>query len=229
MKQVYKITLKQDSPYPVVDSIIRGTKQLSPQDIPERVFTFLDLVKENNECYRTTAFNSLNDYAACFKKKEDYSPGIQVRGGTRVRKGILTFSIVYDAPAIDRFDPEYLPTLPAMKNHYDGAHCGLGDWYPEIEKGLQTALRSGEDFTTGWYSSKKEIASARISRCGRDIKVEVSVNNDNDVEGMSSITLKNRRGLETIRKTIYQVWDYALENQKDNEIELEYMMEGELA
>ena len=49
----------------------------------------------------------------------------------------------------------------------DGAHCGLADWYPEQEAALKAALKAHAAFDTGWYSSKKQIASARVfSRVG---------------------------------------------------------------
>ena len=46
--------------------------------------------------------------------------------------------------------------------HGDGAHCGLSDWYEEGEAELTAVITERVPFDTGWYSSKKEIASARI-------------------------------------------------------------------
>ena len=51
--------------------------------------------------------------------------------------------------------------LNAFQNG-DGAHCGLTDWYPDGHAELEQALKEKIPFDTGWYSSKKEIASARI-------------------------------------------------------------------
>ena len=73
--------------------------------------------------------------------------------------------------------------LNAFQNG-NGAHCGLSDWYKEGEAQLTAALAERVPFTTGWYSSKKEIASARIwSEDGVKIKVEVSVSDDFDTQG----------------------------------------------
>ena len=74
--------------------------------------------------------------------------------------------------------------LDAFQNG-DGAHCGLSDWYSDGEAQLTVALAEHVLFDTGWYSSKKEIASARIwSEDGVKIKVEVSVSDDFDTEGL---------------------------------------------
>lgn len=69
-----------------------------------------------------------------------------------------------------------------------GAHCGLFDLYPEYMAALTLAIENNEDFSTGWYGSKKEIASARITR-NRDggnylYLVDVSVSDDMDTEGL---------------------------------------------
>lgn len=67
----------------------------------------------------------------------------------------------------------------------DGAHWGLSDWYERGEAQLKEALADHEPFDTGWYSSKKEIASARISsQDGIKIKVEAGVSDDFDTEGL---------------------------------------------
>lgn len=69
--------------------------------------------------------------------------------------------------------------------HGDGAHCGLSDWYEDGEAQLTAALAEHAPFDTGWYSSKKEIASARIwSEDGVKIRAEVSVSDDFDTEGL---------------------------------------------
>jgi hypothetical protein len=110
-----------------------------------------------------------------------------------------------------------MKTLACMATHMDGAHCGLGDWYPEIEKGIQKALKHGpKQWTTGWYASKKEIASAKITCQDGKIKVEVSVSDDFDTEGLGSKTIPHTTDLEVVRETIYAAWDEANGNQKDN-------------
>lgn len=108
--------------------------------------------------------------------------------------------------------------LACMKTHMDGAHCGLGDWYPEIEKGIKKALSRGPKYrwTTGWYSSKKEIASAQIQCSDGKISVEVSVSDDFDTPGVSRQEREFTKNLEEIRDAIYSCWDDAIDNQRDN-------------
>lgn len=103
-----------------------------------------------------------------------------------------------------------------MASHYDGAHCGLGDWYPEIERGIVDALEKPDEWTTGWYSSKKEIASACITWTDDGIRVEVSVSDDFDTPGSGEKTIAHTSDLERIRKAIYGAWDAAEEDQKAN-------------
>jgi hypothetical protein len=50
----------------------------------------------------------------------------------------------------------------------DGSHRGLADWYSDLEQGIKDALARGPaaQWTTGWYSSKHEIACGKISSLG---------------------------------------------------------------
>lgn len=98
----------------------------------------------------------------------------------------------------------------------DGAHCGLTDWYQEKEAALKAALESGLPFDTGWYASKKEIASARISSDGKRIKVEVSVSDDFDTDGISEESIPAPATLEDVAAAISRAWEAAEEDQKDN-------------
>jgi len=105
-----------------------------------------------------------------------------------------------------------------MSTHFDGSHWGLTDWYPEIEAGIRKALRRGKqaEWTTGWYGSKKEIASANITHCDGEILIEASVSDDLNTEGYASRTIPHTTSLEKLRKAIDEVWDEAVENQKEN-------------
>jgi|TARA_R100000501_G_C2589400_1_gene89947 hypothetical protein len=103
-----------------------------------------------------------------------------------------------------------------IKIEGDGAHCGLADWYPPIEAQIKECLVSGVDFTTGWYASKKEIASACITSTGGSLLVEVSVSDDFDCVGTTDATIPTPATLEEIREEIYRVWESAEEAQKDN-------------
>ena len=99
----------------------------------------------------------------------------------------------------------------------DGAHCGLTDWYEENEEALKAALDTHAPFDTGWYSSKKEIASARIrSSDGQTIKVEVSVSDDFDTEGSGSNTTTEWT-LEAVAAAVDAALGEADEDRKNNE------------
>jgi len=98
----------------------------------------------------------------------------------------------------------------------DGAHCGLSDWYPEQEAALKAAIESGEDFTTGWYGSKKELASARITKSGGELIVSVSVCNDFDIEGLGRVEYDFYPDIEVVRRAIDEAWEEADKDQENN-------------
>lgn len=100
--------------------------------------------------------------------------------------------------------------------HGDGAHCGLSDWYDDKEAALKAALESGLHFDTGWYGSKKEIASARISSDGEKVWIEVSVSDDFDTEGRGETTIPAPATLEQVAQAIGAAWNEAESDQKDN-------------
>lgn len=108
-----------------------------------------------------------------------------------------------------------MKTLEAFRSG-DGAHCGLADWYPEKEEALAAALAAHKRFDTGWYGSKKEIASARIrSDDGVKLKVEVSVSDDFDTEGLGYASTDDWT-LEAVSAAIYKAWDSADKAREDN-------------
>lgn len=90
--------------------------------------------------------------------------------------------------------------------HGDGAHCGLSDWYSDGRSELEQALKEGFPFDTGWYSSKKEIASARIrSEDGVRIKIEVSVSDDFDTEGNGYVSI-DEWTLDAVEQAVGKAW-----------------------
>lgn len=116
------------------------------------------------------------------------------------------------------FGEKIMIKLECMKNHCDGAHCGLADWYSDIEQGIVQALNQGPEFewTTGWYSSKKEIANCCIANAQDGITIKVSVSDDFDTVGKSEKVIQHTTDLDVIRRTIYEVWDEASSDQEDN-------------
>ena len=110
----------------------------------------------------------------------------------------------------------------------DGSHRGLGDWYSDLEANIVAALAKGPDhkWTTGWYASKHEIATACITYDGMVITVEASVSDDFDTPGYGSGSMEYTTDLDKIREKIYEVWDEADENKKDNEVYIGYSVIG---
>lgn len=104
--------------------------------------------------------------------------------------------------------------MPMINLHVrgDGSHRGLADWYPRLEEQIVEALKNKKPFTTGWYGSKHEIASARITY-DTNILVEASVSDDFDTPGLGELEIPFTEDLDTIRNAIYRAWDAALENQ----------------
>jgi hypothetical protein len=70
--------------------------------------------------------------------------------------------------------------IPVRKIRGDGSHWGLTDLYPESNAALLSALKDGLPFDTGWWSSKKEIASARVCRLKRNGPITVGVSYEMD-------------------------------------------------
>jgi hypothetical protein len=175
--------------------------------VVKSICSLLDLHKENPECY-------VIDRTVCTELPELHR---------LLRDNLDTRSLTIDGTLNARFKGDikckvYTPELECMKSHMDGAHCGLADWYPEIEAGIVTALNMGPDagWSTGWYGSKKEIASCRITHgCGR-MEIEVSVSDDFDTQGIGYESIGHTEDLEVIRKAIYSAWDQASDDQKDN-------------
>lgn len=64
----------------------------------------------------------------------------------------------------------------------DGARYGISDLYPAKRYALQRAIAGKSDFTTGWFSSKKECVSGRITRVNNVYTVEVCAFDDLDRE-----------------------------------------------
>jgi len=99
----------------------------------------------------------------------------------------------------------------------NGAHCGLSDWYENGEAELKAALADHIPFDTGWYSSKKEIASARIwSEDGIKIKVEVFVSDDFDTTGIGYASTGEWL-VDAIHSCINKAWEKAESDRDDSQ------------
>lgn len=104
---------------------------------------------------------------------------------------------------------------------HDGAHWGLTDWYPALETAIQEALNAGitaKPWTTDWYSSKKEIASACISFDGTNLLVEASVSDDFDTPGIGRVQYPFSTDIEEVRDAVAEAYDMAEDRRVDNEM-----------
>jgi len=111
----------------------------------------------------------------------------------------------------------------------DGSHRGLGDWYSDLEENIVKALARGPSFewTTGWYASKHEIASGKITCSGSGmLGIEASVSDDFDTEGYGQTFIPHTQDLDEIRKAINKAWDDALECKSENEEFIGYSVIG---
>ena len=102
----------------------------------------------------------------------------------------------------------------------DGSHRGLSDWYLRGELALVVALMQPQEstWTTGWYGSKHEIASACIANQGDgSLRIEASVSDDFDTPGCGQDSIPFTRDLSVIRKAIDRSHDAADKDRKGNE------------
>jgi len=206
------VSLHRDNHSPEIQSLLSLFKIASEHDdwanvnCAESTGELLEhLTKENGKTYQRTNIGG----------------GITIKTATLCLVGIRVEGFV-------EFDPETvqrktlndavkdLERLPCMDTINDGAHCGLADWYPPLEKGIVAALAEGKPFTTGWYGSKKEIAYACISGDGKNINLEARVYNDFDDEGAGRVTIPHTEDLEALRTAIYTAWDQAVKDQEEN-------------
>lgn len=112
--------------------------------------------------------------------------------------------------------------LKAFENG-DGSHCGLSDWYDDKKHALKCAIRSKSDWTTGWYSSKKEIACANIRRFEGTYIIEVNVSDDFDTQGTAHNEFKTKSIsvdfiLDKIADLIDKTWEQADDDRQSNQV-----------
>jgi hypothetical protein len=208
----YRATFTESIVGPVLLSLTRSKRKLPLDTLPPGVADYLSLTRPTDSApWRHTdhdgglvywdAFIALGEVKASRKSKR-HPP-----------RATVTFSV--DRPRPESPEVETLP-----QTWRDGSHCGLTDWYDSLESAIVAALARGRKaaWTTGWYASKKEIASARITCAGGEITAEVSVSDDLDTEGHGEVTIPYTKNLDKVRAAIHAAWDEAGETQKDNRL-----------
>lgn len=119
----------------------------------------------------------------------------------------------------EKADTTQMRELP--REWRDGSHWGLSDWYEPLEAAIQAALNAGskaEPWTTGWYASKKETASARISFDGTNLVIEASVSDDFDTPGVGCVQQPFTTDIEEVRDCILEAYELAEADRIDNEM-----------
>lgn len=91
----------------------------------------------------------------------------------------------------------------------DGSHWGVSDWYPEVEAALVSQLALGPDvrWDSGWWTSKKALASARIEAHGDGfLHINVVVFDDFDDEGDGHVCISWTADLGVTRWILDVAW-----------------------
>jgi hypothetical protein len=208
----YRATFTESIVGPVLLSLTRSKRKLPLDTLPPGVADYLEISRPNDSAaWRHTDHDGGLVYWDAFV-------GLEAVEASRKSKrhpprATVTFSV--DRPRPESPEVETLP-----QTCHDGSHCGLTDWYDSLESAIVAALARGRKaaWTTGWYASKKEIASARITCAGGVITAEVSVSDDLDTEGHGEVTIPFTKNLDKLRAAVDAAWDNAGENQKDNRL-----------
>lgn len=207
-KATYTATFQESIAGAVLVKVTRNRRRLDLADLPAGVIDYLSVKRTNagTWVFDVDGHQTFDDLVACGEVKER-------KRKNAPRQATAEFTVERARPSSG-----YAEELPRTWN--DGAHCGLTDWYPELEAAITAALARGKGYawTSGWYSSKKEIASACIGQSGGEITVEVSVSDDFDTAGRGERTIRFTKNLERIRAAITAAWEEAERDQRDNRV-----------
>lgn len=203
-KATYKATFQESIAGAVLQKVTRSGRRLDLGALPQEVIDYLCVERANEAAPWLFADGDFDKLVACGEVK-------QRKRKNAPRQATAEFTVERSRPSSG-----YAEELPRTWN--DGAHCGLTDWYPELEAAIAAALARGKGYawTTGWYSSKKEIASACIGQSGGEITVEVSVSDDLDTPGRGERTIRFTKSLDRIRDAITAAWEEAESDRRDN-------------
>ena len=210
-KTTYTATFQEGIAGAVLVKVTRNRRRLDLADLPAGVLDYLSFKKTNGGSwvFDVDGHRSFDDLVACEEVTE------KKQGRRKApRQATATFTVEpHNVAAIEPAEE-----LPRTWN--DGAHCGLTDWYPPLEAAITAALARGKGYawTTGWYGSKKEIASACITQRNGEITVEVSVSDDFDTPGRGERMIRFTNNLDRIRDAITAAWEEAEGDQRDNRV-----------
>lgn len=109
-----------------------------------------------------------------------------------------------------------------------GVHYGPADFCVLHERVLHGALGSTEDFSTGWYSSRKELLTAKVTREGWALTLEVSVSGDSGAGGMGLVMLEITSDqhpeelFDRVSEGLDRAWNLAEEDRRWRERGVEF-------
>lgn len=202
----YRATFQEGIAGAVLQKVTRSGRRLDIRALPQEVIDYLCVSRPNESAPWSFADGGFDKLVACDGVKER-------RRKNAPRQATVEFTVERPRPS-ERSG--YAEELPRTWN--DGAHCGLTDWYPPLEAAITAALARGKGYawTTGWYGSKKEVASACIGQRDGEITVEVSVSDDFDTDGRGERTIRFTKNLDRIREAITAAREEAESDQKGN-------------
>jgi hypothetical protein len=209
-KVTYTATFQESIAGAVLVKVARNRRRLDLADLPAGVIDYLSVKKTNGGAwvFDVDGHRSFDDLVACDEVPE------KTRGGRPApRQATATFTV--EPCNVEMIEPaEQLPVT-----WHDGSKWGVSDWYETLEAAITVALARGKGYawTTGWYGSKKEIASACVTQQGGEITVRASVSDDFDTEGNGERTIQFTKNLDRIREALDGAYADARGDRRDNE------------
>jgi hypothetical protein len=207
----YRATFTESIVGPVLLSLTRSKRKLPLDTLPPGVADYLGLSRPNNSApWRHTDHDGGLVYWDAFVGLESIKASRKSK--RHPPRATVTFSV--DRPTIAR------AAEPLPRTWNDGAKWGVSDWYEKLETAIVAALARGRGaaWTTDWYGSKKEIASACLTCAGGEITAEASVSDDLDTPGHGSVTIPFTRNLDKLRAALDAAHDAAAGDQRENRV-----------
>ena len=209
-KTTYKATFQESIAGAVLVTVTRNRRRIDLASLPAGVIDYLSVKKTNGGTwvFDVDGLRGWDDLVACSEvaeKKQGRRPA--------PRQATATFTI--EPHNVEMIEPaEQLPVTWG-----DGSKWGVSDWYETLEAAITAALARGKEYawTTGWYGSKKEIASACVTQRGGEITVRASVSDDFDTEGNGERTIQFTKNLDRIREALDGAYADARGDRRDNE------------
>lgn len=209
-KATYTATFQESIAGAVLVKVTRNRRRLDLADLPAGVIDYLSVKRSGSGAwiFDVDGHQTFDDLVACgevTEKKQGRRPA--------PRQATATFTV--EPHNVDAIEPA--EQLPQTWN--DGSKWGVSDWYDDLEAAITAALARGNGYawTTGWYGSKKEIASACITQRDGEITVRVSVSDDFDTEGNGERTIRFTKNLDRIRDALDGAYADARRDRRDNE------------